>query len=56
MMEDAANRAYEHDGGHEAHAAAAVGALEDIDVEAAPHELGPRAIVRAGDLRGAACG
>ena len=37
-----------HDGGHETHAATAVGAHEHIDVEAAAHELGPGTIILSG--------
>ncbi len=44
MTEDSADGAREQDGGHEPQAPAAVGALEHIDVEAAAHELGPRAV------------
>ena len=55
MAEDSLNGGRKHDGGHEPQAAAAVGALEDIDVEAATHQLGPGAIVRTGDLPRAAC-
>ncbi len=54
MPEDAANRAHEHDGCHETHAAAAGGALQDVDLEPAAHELGPGAITWAGDLPGSA--
>ena len=56
MTEDSADCAREHDGGHETQAPAAVRALEHIDVETAPHELGPGAIVGSGDLLRGGCG
>ena len=50
MAEDSADGAAEQDGGHEAEARTAVGAFEHVDVEPAPHELGPGAIVRGDNL------
>jgi len=50
MTEDSADGGREHDGGHKPEAPTALGALQDIDVETAPHELGPSAIVRSADL------
>jgi len=50
MPEDSGDRCRQHDGGHEPQAPAAVGGLEHVDVETAPHELSPGAIVRSGDL------
>jgi hypothetical protein len=38
--EDSADGAGEQDGSHETEAPAAVGALEHVDVETAPHEIG----------------
>jgi len=56
MPEDSADRCRQHDGGNEPQAPAAVGALKDVDVETAPHELSPGAIVGSGDLlRGGTC-
>jgi len=54
MTQDSANRARDHDGCHETRAAAAVRALQDIDLEAAAHQLGPGAIAWTGDLIGGA--
>jgi hypothetical protein len=45
MTEDSADCAREQDGGHETKAPAAVGALEHVNVETAPRQLGPAAIV-----------
>ena len=56
MTEDSADCAREHDGGHETQAPPAVRALEHIDVETAPHELGPGAIAGSGDLLRGGCG
>ena len=56
MVKNSPDGARKHDGGHEPQAATAVRALEQIDVEAAAHELRPGAIVRAGGLPRAACG
>ena len=54
MTEDSADGAREQDGGHEPEAPTAIGAFEHVDVETAPHELSPGAIVRGDDLlRGA---
>jgi hypothetical protein len=43
MAEDSADGAGEQDGSHETEAPAAVGALEHVDVETAPHEIGAAA-------------
>ena len=50
MTEDSADGAAEQDGGHEAEAPTAIGAFEHVDVEPAPHEISPGAIVRSADL------
>jgi len=50
MPEDSADRRRQHDGGHEPQPSTTGRALEHIDVETAPHELSPGAIVRSGDL------
>jgi aspartyl aminopeptidase len=44
VTEDPPDGAREHDRGHETQAAAAVGALQYVDVETAAHQLGPGAI------------
>ena len=56
MMEDPADGAREQDGGYEPEAPTAIGAFEHVDVEPAPHELSPGAIVRIDDLLRNACG
>ena len=56
MTEDSADGAREHDSRDETHAAAAVGALQHVDLETSAHELGPGPIAWAGDLRGSARG
>ena len=50
MTEDSADGAREQDGGYEPEAPTAIGAFEHVDVEPAPHELSPGAIVRGDDF------
>jgi hypothetical protein len=56
MTEDSSDGAREQDSGHEPEAPTAIGAFEHVDVEPAPHELSPGAIVRIDDLLRNACG
>jgi len=50
MTEDSADGARGENRRHETHATATVGTLQDVELEAAAHELGPGAIARRCDL------